>query len=76
MNHVKMIFSAETSCGKNNNNKFNIYYLLLLLPVTVAARSEAWNIFARSSTGIMGSHPARGMDVCLRLFCVCVVPCR
>jgi hypothetical protein len=23
----------------------------------------------------VGSNPARGMDVCLRLFCVCVVLC-
>jgi hypothetical protein len=29
--------------------------------------------FARLNTGIVGSNPARGMDVCLRLFCVCVV---
>jgi hypothetical protein len=28
-----------------------------------------------SSTEIMGSNPTRGMDVCLRLFCVCVVLC-
>jgi hypothetical protein len=41
-------------------------------PVTVAARSWAWTIFARSSTGIVGSNPTRGMDVCVRLFCVCV----
>jgi hypothetical protein len=45
-------------------------------PITVAARSKAWNIFARSNTGIVVSNPAQGMDVCLRLFCVCVVLCR
>jgi hypothetical protein len=45
-------------------------------PVTVAMRSKAWNFFARLNTGIVGSKPARGMDVCLRLFCVCVVLCR
>jgi hypothetical protein len=32
-------------------------------------------IFARSNTEIVGSHPTRGMDVCVRLFCVCVVLC-
>jgi hypothetical protein len=36
-------------------------------PVTVAARSKG---FARFNTGIVGSNPARGMDVCLRL-CLC-----
>jgi hypothetical protein len=26
----------------------------------------------RSNNGIVGSNPTRGMDVCLRSFCVCV----
>jgi hypothetical protein len=29
------------------------------------ARSKAWNIFARLNSGIVGSNPARGMDVCV-----------
>jgi hypothetical protein len=37
----------------------------------VAVRSKAR--FARSNTGIVGSNPNRGMDVCVRLFYVCVV---
>jgi hypothetical protein len=47
-----------------------------LLPITVAARSKAGNVFALSNTGIAGSNPTRGMDVCPRFFCVCVVLCR
>jgi hypothetical protein len=39
-------------------------------PIKVAAQSKAWTIFARSKTGIVGSNPIRGMDVCVRLFCV------
>jgi hypothetical protein len=31
------------------------------LPITVA----------RSNTGVVGSNPTRGMDVCVRLFCLC-----
>jgi hypothetical protein len=42
-------------------------------PIAVAALSKAWTAFARSNTGIMGSNPTRGMDVCVRLFCVCLV---
>jgi hypothetical protein len=42
-------------------------------PITVAARSKAWAVFARSNTGIVGSNPTQGMDVCVRLFCVCVL---
>jgi hypothetical protein len=34
-------------------------------PITVAARSEAWNVFARSNAGIVGSNPTQGMDVCV-----------
>jgi hypothetical protein len=45
-------------------------------PATVASRSKARNVFARSTTGIVGSNPARVMDVGLRLSCVCVVRCR
>jgi hypothetical protein len=46
------------------------------MPVTMAAWSKAWNVFARSNTGTVSSNLARGMDVCMRLFCVCVVLCR
>jgi hypothetical protein len=42
------------------------------LPITVTALSQAWNIFARLNTGIVGSNPTQGMDVCLRLFSVFV----
>jgi hypothetical protein len=34
------------------------------------------NVFIRSNTGIVGSNPTQGMDVYLRLLCVCVVRCR
>jgi hypothetical protein len=42
------------------------------MSIAVAARAEARNDFARSTTGIVGSNPTQGMDVCLRLFCLCV----
>jgi hypothetical protein len=44
-------------------------------PITVAARSEAWTVFARSNTGIVGSSPTQDMGVCVHLFCVCAVLC-
>jgi hypothetical protein len=43
--------------------------------ITVAARSKAWTVFARLNIGIMGSNLTQGMDICLHLFCVCVVLC-
>jgi hypothetical protein len=48
------------------------------LPVTVAERSKACTVFARSEAGFVGSNPTQVMDVwcvCTRLFCVCVVLC-
>jgi hypothetical protein len=45
------------------------------MPITVAARSKTWTVFPRSNTGIVGSNPTRGMNNCVRLFCVCVVLC-
>ena len=34
------------------------------MPIPVAARSKAW-VFGRSLTGIVGSNPTGGMDVCV-----------
>jgi hypothetical protein len=39
-------------------------------PVTVAARSEAWTVFALSNAGIVGSNPTQGVDVCAFVLCV------
>jgi hypothetical protein len=39
----------------------------------VAARSKARTVFALLNTGILGSNPTRGVDVCVHLFCVRVV---
>jgi hypothetical protein len=35
------------------------------MPITVAARSKAWTIFARSNIEIVGSNLTGGMDVCV-----------
>jgi hypothetical protein len=46
-----------------------------MMSITVAARSMAWTVFARSNTGVVGSNPTLGMDVCVRLLCVCIILC-
>jgi hypothetical protein len=46
------------------------------MPITVAARSKPWTAFGHSNAGIVCSNPTRGMDVCVRLFCVCCPVCR
>jgi hypothetical protein len=45
------------------------------VPIAVAARFRACTVFDRSNTGIVGSNPTKGVDACVRLFCVCVVLC-
>jgi hypothetical protein len=37
--------------------------------ITVAAQSEAWTVFSRSNTGVVGSNPTQGMDAFV-LFCM------
>jgi hypothetical protein len=44
-------------------------------PITVAAWSKVCTVFAGSTAGIVGSNPTQCMDVCVSLFCVCVVLC-
>jgi hypothetical protein len=44
-------------------------------PFTVTAWSKAWTVFVHSNARIVASNPTQGMDVCVRLFCVCVVLC-
>jgi hypothetical protein len=54
--------------------QINIGTVFLILPITMAARSEAWNVFVCSNTGIAGSNSIRFMDGCV--YSVCVVLCR
>jgi hypothetical protein len=42
-----------------------LYRPTIRLPISVAARSRALNVFARSNAGIVGSNPTQGMDVCV-----------
>jgi hypothetical protein len=42
------------------------YTKTFLPPIPVALRSKVW-VCGRSLIGIVGSNPARGMDVCLLL---------
>jgi hypothetical protein len=44
-------------------------------PITVDKGSKALTVFAHSNTEDIVSNPTSGMDVCLRIFCICVVLC-
>jgi hypothetical protein len=53
----------------------NIKSIKLKVLITVAARSKAWTVFARSDAGIVGSNPSNGMDVCVCVYSVFVLSC-
>jgi hypothetical protein len=65
-------------CGidyfKINLRNFDCFWFLRVrLPITVAALFKAWTVFTRSNAGIVGLNPTQSMDVCVCLFCGCVV---
>jgi hypothetical protein len=45
------------------------------MAITVAARSKAWTVFARSNAGILGSNPAQGMNVWVCVYSMFVLFC-
>jgi hypothetical protein len=52
----------------NTFSLFPVLYIFIALPsygnpVTVAERSKACTVFARSEAGIVGSNPTQGMDI-------------
>jgi hypothetical protein len=59
--------------GRRHNRHFNINETSCLhwLYLLTAASSGA----DHNGRAVMGSNPTRGMDVCVCLFCVCVVLC-
>jgi hypothetical protein len=60
-------------CHKGNCVPCNKLNCTRSMPITVGAEAKAWTVFAHSNTGILGSNSTRGMDVCVRLLCVCVL---
>jgi hypothetical protein len=73
---VTTVFSWGFLC-ENFNCTVHMFLHLYDMPITVAMRSKAWTVFARSNAGIMGSNPIQGMDVCLCVYSVLCCPvCR
>jgi hypothetical protein len=58
----------SVSYHRSNATHQKIWYLfhdVANLPVTVAVQTKAWNVFALSNTGIVGSIPTQDMNFCL-----------
>jgi hypothetical protein len=51
----------------------NCTKLECFMPITVAARSNAWTVFAHLNARVMGSNPTRGIDVCVYVYSVFVL---
>jgi hypothetical protein len=51
--------------------EINLVHYWTKLPVQMSARSKARAVFDRSNTGIVGSNPARCMDVCSHFSVLC-----
>jgi hypothetical protein len=59
--------------GKHDLQKITNIIIVLVVswPVPMAARPKARTVFDRSNTGIVGSNPDRGIDVCPRFSVLC-----
>jgi hypothetical protein len=72
---VKMITELKKRPGPWMGWKSHCKRNIGSIPMTVAARLKPWTIFALSNSGFLGWNPTQRVDVCVRLFCVCVVLC-
>jgi hypothetical protein len=68
----RKIISSSNTLFRKIGSRLIFGLFSISLSITVAARSKA---FSRSNTGIVSSNHTRCMDVCVRLFYVCVVLC-
>jgi hypothetical protein len=60
-------------CLLHNFKKLIILYVIWnIICLITGLRLKVWKVFACSYTGIVGSTPTQGMDVCVLLVCVCV----
>jgi hypothetical protein len=48
---------------QNSRDFYKCYRPNIVMPVTVAGRSKACTVFARSEAVIVGSKPTQGMDL-------------
>jgi hypothetical protein len=77
--HSKLYKNLTAALPFKFANKTLIYYNLFPDICNIRVPKLAFNLykahtaFASSNTGTVGSNPTRVMDVCVGVFCVCVV---
>jgi hypothetical protein len=62
---MEAAYSSETSADLQWNTQRYVPEDRILIP----HQCESLNV------GVVGSNPTKGMDVCVHLFCVCIVLC-
>jgi hypothetical protein len=67
--------SSSNFFSQKSPSILDLFYPNSTEPIIAAARSKARTVFTRSNARIVGSNPTQSMDVCVRLFCACVVLC-
>jgi hypothetical protein len=72
--HSGFVTLSSWTVLTSSSYRFSVLYIHSWL-IAVAARSKAWSVFTHSDVGIVGSNPTEDINICLRLFCVCVL-CR
>jgi hypothetical protein len=60
---------------QNSTISRNFSFLTNEVPITAAARSKAWTVFARSDAGIVDSNSTQGIDICVCVYSVFVLSC-
>jgi hypothetical protein len=72
-NLLNVLVQIANKMGLQKKNKTNTVYEMII-PIAVAPWPKKRNIIALSGTVIVGSNPARGMDVCgFSVFVFCPV---
>jgi hypothetical protein len=71
---LKVNRSFEGKC-RLRNSSISPDYEALWSQWPRGLRHKPSSLIVHSNTGIVRSNPTRGLDVCVRLFCACVVMC-
>jgi hypothetical protein len=73
LNQVLKMYSLTQLRHLTINLLLLFVVIVVVWPITMAARSNAWIVFASSNAGIVGSNSTQGMEVHVRVYSVFVL---